>query len=89
MGKKKCVIFNKRLHNREKSNHHLRPRTKEHGREGPKVPVFMDTHHKIHELFTNEELDNKYNTVDALRDELRERLISEVMNGPLIPGACV
>jgi hypothetical protein len=46
-----------------KSDHHLTPRS----RGGKKtLPICLDCHKSVHAFFTNKELEDKYNTVDAL-----------------------
>jgi len=53
--------------------HHLVPRS-EHGKE--KVPFCVDCGNQVHLLFTNNELRDKYNTVEALlADERIQRYV--------------
>lgn len=48
--------------------HHLRP---ENRRESPTVMLCRPCHKQIHALFTNEELREEYDTIEALRDASR------------------
>jgi len=45
------------------SDHHLTPRSRG-GKET--LPICLDCHKSVHALFTNKELEAKYNTVEAL-----------------------
>ena len=48
------------------SQHHLIPKCRD--KKGQKVAICCDCHHQIHALFTEKELEKKYNTVEELKN---------------------
>lgn len=58
--------------------HHLRP---ERRAESPTVMLCRPCHKQVHALFTNEELREEYDTVEALRDAERLRDYVEWIRG--------
>jgi hypothetical protein len=52
------------------NDHHLKPLT---GTDKEIAPSCFKCHNDIHKLFTNEELDEIYNTVEILKKELEKR----------------
>lgn len=68
-----------------KEKHHLTPRSKG-GKD--KVPVCIDCGNQIHLLFTNNELRDKYNSIQALKsDERIQKWISWIRKRPF--GICM
>ena len=80
MGKKKCRFCKVRPANRNRSNHHLRPKwgNGDTSRRKKKDSC-IGCHQNIHMLFSNKELYEKYNTVEKLRAELQRRLMLEAL----------
>lgn len=64
--KETCPLCNRPMH--YASDHHLVPKTR-----GGKdtVTICYDCHQAIHSLFSNKDLENKYNTVDSLLSDER------------------
>lgn len=64
--KETCPLCNRLMH--YISDHHLVPKTR-----GGKdtVTICQDCHQAIHSLFSNKELENKYNTVESLLENDR------------------
>ena len=68
-----------------KEKHHLVPHSKG-GKE--KVPVCIDCGNQIHELFSNNELRDKYNSIEALKaNEKVQKWISWIRKRPF--GICM
>ena len=67
MDMKDCPLCNRIMYHA--SDHHLIPKTR--GGKDETVTICNDCHQAIHSLFSNKELENKYNTVDSLLSDER------------------
>ena len=63
----RCFICNQMVS--EITLHHLVPQCLYGGRE-EKIQVCKSCHVKVHRIFSNEELAEKYNTLETLRDAI-------------------
>lgn len=61
-----CQICERELGSKNISKHHLVPKSRG-GRDGETIMIHNICHQKIHSVFTEKELCEKYNTVDKLR----------------------
>lgn len=80
MSRKRCQICKLKPANKKKSHHHLTPKYNGNHRKD-KTPMCKDCHETIHRLFTNKELYEEYNELEKLKEELKNRLIGELLNG--------
>ncbi len=64
---KSCEICGEDVERPERSRHHLKPKSLNRHRSVLIAMLCKDCHEEVHEHFTNKELDEKYNTLDKLK----------------------
>ena len=70
---KVCGICGAKLQRWEVTRHHLRPKALNKHTKGPKVVMCHPCHTHIHKMFSLEDLDSKFNTVEKLRSAILVR----------------
>ena len=77
-GTKECQLCGKEVERQHRTRHHLRPKSLNRHKSVIIAMLCKDCHTKVHDQFTNEELDQKYNTIDKLKAAFKK-----LRNGPV------
>ena len=66
-GTKECQLCGKEVERTKRTRHHLKPKSLNKHKSVFIAMLCKDCHGEVHNHFTNQELDEKYNTLDKLK----------------------